>query len=121
LVQYCSLEASQIQSFEGAIVVNGDYRYVGKKKTEIFYNIVFVVEEWVSYLPNIVTARSQHLLGGAVMWSVHRFLKKVKLSGGDHVANTRYVIEHLSDMFVVNPFCLYSHHQYTKDMPNVMV
>ncbi len=87
---------------------------------EIFHNIVFVVEERVSYLLNIVTACSQHLLGGAVMWSGHRFPKEVKLLGG-HAADKRYVIEHLSDMFVVNPFRLYSHHQYTEDTPNVVV
>jgi hypothetical protein len=52
---------------EGAIVINGDFRYVGKKKMEIFHNIVFVVEEWASYLSNIVTACSQHLLGRAAM------------------------------------------------------
>ncbi len=83
--------------FEGAVVIDGDFRYTGKKKTEIFHNIVFVVEEWASYLSNIVTAHSWHLLGGAVMWSTHRFPKKVKLSGRDHVANMRYVIEHSLD------------------------
>jgi hypothetical protein len=107
--------------FEGAVVVDGDFRYVGKKKMEIFHNIVFVMEEWATYSSNIVTACSQHLLGGSVMWFVHRFPKKVKLLGGDHVANTRYVIEHLSDMFVENPFCLYSDHQYAEDTPNVAV
>jgi hypothetical protein len=105
--------------FEGAVVVDGDFRHIGKKKTEIFHNIVFVVEEWASYFSNIVTARSQHLLSGAVMWPAHHFPKKDKLLGGNHVANTRYVIEHLSDMFVVNPFRLYSHHQYAEDTLNV--
>ena len=98
------------QIVEGAVVINVDFRYVGKKKTEIFHNIVFVVEEWASYLSSIVAACSQHLLGRAVMWSKHRFPKEVKLSGGNHVANTRYVIEHSSDMFVVDPFHLSLHH-----------
>ncbi len=75
----------------------------------------------MSYSLNIVTACSQHLLGGVVMWSAHHFPKKVKLLDGNHVANTRYVIEHLLDMFIVNPFRLYLHHRYTEDMPNVVV
>ncbi len=65
------------------------------------------MEEWVSYSLSIVAACSQHLLGGAVKWSPHHFPKEVKFSGGNHVANTRYVIEHLPDVFIVNPFRLY--------------
>ncbi len=64
--------------FEGAVVTNGDFRYIGKKKTEIFHNIVFVVMEWASYLSNIVTSCSQHLLGRTVMLSLHGFPKKIK-------------------------------------------
>ncbi len=98
------------QIVEGAVVINVDFRYVGKKKTEIFHSIAFVVEEWASYLSNIVTACSQHLLGGVIMWSAHRFPNEIKLSGGDHVASTRCVIEHLPDTFIVNPLHLYLHH-----------
>ena len=62
---------------EGAIFVNGNFRYVGKEEAEIFDNVVFVVKEGTSNLANSVATCGQHLLCWPVRWSVNCFPNEV--------------------------------------------
>jgi hypothetical protein len=86
---------------EGAIVVDGDFRYVGKEKAEVLHNVVLVVEEGTSNLADIDTARCQHLLSWTVVWSTYRLAQEVELMRSNHVSDSGYVIEHFLHMFVV--------------------
>ncbi len=86
---------------EGTIFVDGDFGDIGEEETEIFDNKIIVVEEGAAFTTNIIAAHSHHLLGWAVMQSTHCFSKKIKLSGGNHVTNTRDVIKHPPHMFIV--------------------
>ncbi len=48
----------------------------------------------------VVTACSNHLLGGLVVESSHYLAKKVQLSGGYHIPHSWYVVEHLSYLII---------------------
>ncbi len=85
---------------EGAVVVDGDFRYVGKEKAEVLHNVVLVVEEGMSNLVDIVAARCQHLLSRTVMWSTYRLAQEVQLMRSNHVSDSGYAIEHFPHMFI---------------------
>ncbi len=86
---------------EGAVVIDGDFRYSGKEKVEVLHNVVFVVEDGTSNLADIVAARCQHLLSRMVLRSTCRLAEEVELMCSNHVFNLGYVIEHFTHMFVV--------------------
>jgi hypothetical protein len=86
---------------EGAVVIDGDFRYVGKEKVEVLHNVVLVVEEGTSNLADIVPARCQHLLSRTVVWSTYCLAQEVELTRSNHVSDSGYVIEHFPHMFVV--------------------
>ncbi len=56
---------------ERAVVVNGDFRYVGKEETQVSHYEVFVVEKRSSHSLNVVTACGQHLLCRSVKWTAY--------------------------------------------------
>ena len=84
-------------TFERAKRVNCDLWDIHKQKLEVLHNKIFVVEERSSSPSNLVATRCQHLLGWAVMRSLHYLSNEVELSGGNHITYSRYVIEHLSE------------------------
>jgi hypothetical protein len=57
---------------ERAVVVDGDFRYVGKEETQVSHDEVFVVEERSSHSWNVVTACGQHLLCRSIEWTAYR-------------------------------------------------
>jgi hypothetical protein len=87
-------------TFERAKRVNCDLWDIHKQKLEVLHNKIFVVEERSSSPSNLVATRCQHLLGWAVMRSLHYLSNEVELLGGNHITYSRYVIEHLSDVFI---------------------
>jgi hypothetical protein len=86
---------------EGAVVVDGDFRYVGKEKGEVLHNVVLVVQEGTSNSADIVAAHYQHLLSRTVVWSMYCLAQEVELTCSNHVSDLGYVIEHFPHMFVV--------------------
>ncbi len=86
---------------EGAVVVDGDFRYVGKEKAEVLRNVVLVVEEGMSNSVDIVAACCQDLLSRTVVWSTYCLAQEVELTRSNHVSDLGYVIEHFPHMFVV--------------------
>ncbi len=86
---------------EGAVVVDGDFRYVGKEKAEVLHNVVLVVDEGMSNSADIVAACCQHLLSRTVVWSTYPLAQEVELMCSNHVSDPGYVIEHFPHMFVV--------------------
>ncbi len=62
---------------EGAIFVDGNFRYVGKEEAEIFDDVVVVVKEGTSNSANSVTSCGQHLLRWPVRWSANCFPNEV--------------------------------------------
>ncbi len=86
---------------EGALVVDGDFRYIGKEKAEVLHNVVLVVEEGTFNSVDIVEERCQHLLSRTVVWSTYCLGQEVELMCSNHVSNLGYVIEHFPHMFVV--------------------
>ena len=87
-------------TFERAKRVNCDLGDIRKQKLEVLHDKIFVVEEWSSNPLNLVTTCCQHLLGWAVMRSLHYLSNEVELSGGNHITYSRYVVEHPSDVFI---------------------
>jgi hypothetical protein len=87
-------------TFERAERVNCDLGDIHKQKLEVLHDKIFVVKEWSSNPSNLVATRCQHLLGWAVMRSSHYLSNEVKLSGGNHITYSGYVIEHPSDVFI---------------------
>ncbi len=96
--------------FEGAIVVDSNYRDISKEKANNLDDIILVVKEGATNSANIITACSQHLLGKAVVWPAYCFSKKVKLTGSNHVTHARYVIKHSPHVCIVYSLFLYSKH-----------
>ncbi len=62
---------------EGAVFVDGNFRYVSKEEAEVFDNEVFVVKEGTSNSANSVAACGQHLLCWPIRWSANNFPKEV--------------------------------------------
>jgi hypothetical protein len=93
---------------EGALFVDGNFRYVSKEEAETFDNTVFVVKEGMSNLANSVASCGQYLLCWPIRWSADCFPNEDLLAGRDHVANSRYVVEHSPYVFVLYPFLTYS-------------
>ena len=56
---------------------------------------------WVPYTAFMVAACSEHVVGGAAGWSAYHFADKVHLLRGNHVADTRYGVEHFPHFVVV--------------------
>ena len=106
---------------ERAVVVDGDFRYVGKEETQVSHDEVFVVEERASHLSNVVAARSQHLLCWPVEWTTYCLPNEIKLACSYHVGHTRYVIKHSSDMFVLDAILTHFRHRNSEDPSNVAV
>ena len=89
-----------------AVVVDGDFWYVGKEETQVSHDEVFVVEERASHSSNVVAACGQHLLCWPVEWTAYCFPGEIELTCGDHVGHVRYVVKHSPDMLVVMRFSL---------------
>ncbi len=66
---------------EGAVLIDGNFRYVSKEEVKIFDNVVFVVKEAMSNLANSVETCGQHLLCWPVRWSVNCFPNEFQLAG----------------------------------------
>jgi hypothetical protein len=86
---------------EGAVVIDGDFRYVGKEKAEVLHNAVLVVEDGTSNSVDIVAACCQHLLSRMAVWSMYCLAQEVELMRSYHVSDSEYVIEHFPHIFVV--------------------
>ncbi len=71
---------------------------------EVLDDVVLVVEERPSYQSNIFTE------AGRVVGFPHNFASEVHLLHGNHVAETRYVVEHATSLFV--PGLLFFHKCY---------
>ncbi len=95
---------------EGAVFVDGNFRYASKEEVEIFDNVIFVVKERMSNLANSVATCGQHLLCWPVRWPANCFPNEVKLAGSNYAAKTRYVVERSPHVFVLYPFFTYSRH-----------
>jgi hypothetical protein len=87
--------------FERSIVINSHFRDIRKKEAKILHDKVFVLKEGTSNTANIVTARSHHLLGRAIVRATHCFPKEIKLASGNHVTDAGNVIKHPPHMFIV--------------------
>ncbi len=64
------------------------------------------MEEQAFHWADIIAACRQHLLCWAIGGSTDGLSNEVHLSCGNHVADTRDVIEHLANMFVLDAFLL---------------
>ena len=106
---------------ERAVVVDGDFRYVGKEETQVSHDEVFVVEERASHSSNVVAACGQHLLCWPVEWTAYCLPNEIELSCGDHVGHTRYVVEHSPDMFVSDAIFTHFRHRNSEDPSDVTV
>ncbi len=104
-----------------AVVVDGDFRYVGKEETQVSHDEVFVVEKRSSHSSNVVAACGQHLLCRSVEWTAYRLPYEVELTCSDHVGHTRYVVKHSSDMFVSDAILTHFRHRNSEDPSNVVV
>jgi hypothetical protein len=105
--------------FEGAVLVNGNFRNIHKKETKILDDVILVVEKGAPNATNIVAARSHHLLGWTVGWSPHGLPKEIELTSSNHVADAGDVVEHPPHVLVVKVLFLHTEHRYTKDPSNV--
>ena len=106
---------------ERAVVVDGDFRYVGKEETQVSHDEVFVVEERTSHSLSVVAACGQHLLCWPVEWTAYCLPNEIELSCGDHVGHTRYVVEHSPDMFVSDAIFTHFRHRSSEDPSDVTV
>jgi hypothetical protein len=88
---------------QGAISVDLDCGYFPEKEAEVLNHEVFSRCLWASHASFVVAACGDHVARGAVRWSAYHFSDKVHLSRGDHVANARDGVEHLSHFVVVEP------------------
>jgi hypothetical protein len=96
--------------FQGAVLINGNFRDIREEKAKILDNVILVVEERPPYTTDIVAACSQHLLGWPVRWSTYGFSKEVELTSSNHVANSGDVVEHPSHMLVMKVLFFYTEH-----------
>ena len=93
-------------ALEGAKIVNCDFRNVGEEEAKALDDVVLGVEERMSHWADIVAACCQHLLRRTIGGGTHDLSDEVHLSCGNHVANARDVIEHPSNMFILDAFFL---------------
>ncbi len=94
----------------GTVVIDGDFRYVGKKNTQILHDVVLVVEEGTSDLTDIVAACCYRLLSRTVVWTAYCLAQEVKLTCSNHVPYAGYVVEHPPHVFIVQLFHLDTEH-----------
>ncbi len=50
----------------------------------------------------VLTAGCEHPMSWRVMWTLYCFAKEAELSGGNHVYDTWYVIEHLVNLIIAD-------------------
>ena len=60
---------------KGAVIIDGNFRHICKQETKILHHKVLVVEKWMSYLLDMTTACSQHLLCWPVGWTTYCLLE----------------------------------------------
>ena len=110
------LEGFLNPALEGAKIVDSDFGNVGEEETKVLDDVVLGVEIWTSHWADIVAACRQHLLHRAIGGGAYNLSKEVHLSRCDHhVADARDVIEHPSNMFIMDAFILDSCDQDIKD------
>ncbi len=80
------------------------------KRRRRFVTMKFIVEEGTPDTTDIVAACSHHLLGWAIVRTVHGLAKEIKLTSSNHVANSWDVIKHPSHVFIVEMLFLDSKH-----------
>ncbi len=100
------MEGFSNPALEGAKIVNCDFGNVGKEEAKVLDDVVLGVEERTSHWADIVAACCQHLLRRTIGGGTHDLSDEVHLSCGNHVANARDVIEHPSNMFILDAFFL---------------
>ncbi len=79
------------------------------------------MEERTSYWSNIVTACCQHLLCRTIWGGAYDFSDEVHLARCDHITNARDVVEHPSNMFILDVFFPDSCDRDVKDSANAAV
>ena len=67
----------------------------------------------------VVAACGEHALCWAVGRCAYCSTDEVHLSGSNHVADTRYVVEHAPRVLVLDAFFFNLEHQHTQDLTNV--
>ena len=85
---------------------------------EVLHNDVFVVEIGMSVFVFVLAAGCEHLTSWRVMWTLYYFAKEAKLSGGNHVYDTWYVIEHLTNLLIADVVFLNLHYGDVEYFPD---
>ncbi len=81
--------------------------------------MVLVVQEGSTNKAGVVTIRSQHALCWSVMRRAYYATNEIHLLGCDHVVHSRYVIKHVTHMFISDAFLFHLEHGYSQDWANV--
>ena len=74
--------------------------------------MVLVMEKWVANETSVVAACCEHALCWSVGRCVHCSTDEVHLSDSNHVVDTRYVVEHVLHVLVLNAFFFNLEHQH---------
>ena len=88
---------------------------------EVLHNDVFVVEIGTSGFAFVLTAGCEHPTSWRVMWTLYYFAKEAELSGGNHVYDTWYVVEHLANLLIVDVVFLNLHYGDVEYPPDAMM
>jgi len=80
------------------------------------HNDALVVEIRTSAFAFVLTADCEHSTSWRVMWTLNYFTKEAKLSDSNHVHNTWNVIEHLTNLRVMNVWFLNLHYGDVEDL-----
>ncbi len=69
----------------------------------------------------VLTAGCEHPMSWRVMGTSYYFAKEAKLSGGNHVYDTWYVIEHLANLLILDVVFLNLHYGDVEYPPDAMM
>jgi hypothetical protein len=79
------------------------------------------VEIGTSAFAFVLTVGCEHPPSLRVMWTLYYFAKEAKLSGGNHVYDTWYGIEHLANLLIVDVVFLNLHYGDVEYPPDAMM
>ncbi len=75
--------------------------------------MLLVMEKGAADKTGVVAACGEHALCWSVGRCVHCSTDEVHLLGGDHVADTKYVVEHVSHVLILDAFFFNLEHRHT--------
>ncbi len=108
-------------ALERAVAVDGGGGHAFKKELQILHHGTLGVSLWAAHSSLVVATYHDHASQWLIVGTSDSLPDEVKLSGGNHVFNVRYVVEYASDLCVPNSFFLHTCHVDGKNVPDTLM